>query len=377
MSGGTRVITFYKRYWRTAFDIALLVLTVFLIMWVFSKLYQIAAPIFLALIIFAIIEPLAKFLNKHHIKKSIATAISMCLFIVIILGVSFGAGVIFIKQITGFADKIPHYAQVLQRQIVMSAEQLQDQYGDKIPQEVIDKTKEYTTIATEKGAQLVTWILGKLLGMLSSISTFLFQFLIAMILAYFLSLEINSWKKLARRKTPRTFKIAFLFLKENVLKGIFTYIKAQMKLVTITFVLVLTGLLILRVDNAFFVAVLTAVFDILPLLGVASLFIPWIIYLFIVGQTTIAIWITVLMVIILLVRQVLEPKITGDSLGVSAFTTLAFMVVSLSLFGVAGLILSPVLIITIKALIDQGYLQRWIRLPEEEFTVHEEGADEN
>lgn len=60
-------------------------------------------------------------------------------------------------------------------------------------------------------------------------------------------------------------------------------------------------------------------------------------------------------------------KITGESLGVSAFTTLAFMIVSLSLFGVAGVILSPVLIILLKALYTQGYFQRWIRKPEDEY----------
>lgn len=43
------------------------------------------------------------------------------------------------------------------------------------------------------------------------------------------------------------------------------------------------------------------------------------------------------------------------------------MIVSLSLFGVSGLIIAPVLIITIKALHEQGYLKKWIRLPEEEY----------
>jgi predicted PurR-regulated permease PerM len=96
-------------------------------------------------------------------------------------------------------------------------------------------------------------------------------------------------------------------------------------------------------------------------------FIPWIIYLFVVGSTKLAICLSVLLGIVILVRQIMEPKITGDSLGVSAFTMLAFMIISLSLFGVAGLILSPVLIILIKALYEQGYLQRWIRRPEEEY----------
>ena len=97
------------------------------------------------------------------------------------------------------------------------------------------------------------------------------------------------------------------------------------------------------------------------------MFIPWIVYLLIVGQTSLALWLTGVLVVILLVRQILEPKLVGDSLGVSAFTMLSFMIISLSLFGVAGLILSPILIILIKSLNDQGYLKRWIREPLEEY----------
>jgi len=170
----------------------------------------------------------------------------------------------------------------------------------------------------------------------------------------------------AKEHTPKTFKAAFYFLKDNVLKGIVGYLKSQMKLISLTFIVIFIALLALNVKNAFSIALLSAIFDVLPLLGVSTLFIPWIIYLFVVGQTLLATWLSVLLVIVILVRQIMEPKITGDSLGVSAFTMLSFMMISLSVFGVAGLILSPVLIITIKALYEQGYLQKWIRWPEGE-----------
>jgi len=128
------------------------------------------------------------------------------------------------------------------------------------------------------------------------------------------------------------------------------------------------------VENFFVISVVAAIFDVLPLLGVSTIFVPWIVFLFVTGKTGLAVGLTVLWLLVVLTRQILEPKITGDSLGVSAFTTLAFMVVSLSLFGVMGLVLSPVLIILIKALHDQGYLRRWIRLPADEFGPEPDGG---
>ncbi|GIQ71012.1 AI-2E family transporter [Xylanibacillus composti] len=357
------MLSFYKRYSRTAFDIGLIVLTVLLILWLWSLFYRIAAPIVLSFFVFLIIEPLAKFLNRRGLKKSIASAISILLFVTLILGALLGAGAIFFNQVSNLAEKVPHYAAQLQKEIVNGTVYLED----NLPPEVIDQVKEYASTITQRVSGFIQWALTMLLGTLSSFSSFLFKFFIAIILAYFLSVEIEFWKNLAAKKTPSTFKKAFYFLKENVLLGILSYVKAQLKLVSITFVVILTALLVLRVNNAFAISLMAAVFDILPLLGISTFFIPWIIYLFIVGQIQFAIVLTVVLIIVLLMRQILEPKFTGDSLGVSAFTTLAFMVVSLSLFGVAGLILSPVLIILLKALYDQGYLKRWIHLPEEEF----------
>lgn len=362
------MLPFYKKYWRTAFDIALIALTVYLIMFAFSYVYHIATPIFFAFVIFLVIEPLAKLLNKWGIKKSIATGISIVIFTLLILAAFSGIAYMITKQGTELVNKFPEYQDILATNIAIIAEELQIQIG-KLPEDV-DVVKKSSELLQGMSENIIKWLktgLLALLGYFSSFTAFLFNLIVGIILAYFLSIEIKDWNRIAKEKTPKTFKAAFSFLKENVFKGIASYIKAQLKMITVTFVVILIALIILNVKNAFTVAFVAAIFDILPLLGVSTLFIPWITYLFIVGQTSLAIWLTVLLLVVILTRQVLEPKITGDSLGVSAFTMLAFMIISLSLFGVAGVILSPVLVILLKSLYDQGYLHQWIRTPIDEF----------
>ncbi|MFS0727428.1 sporulation integral membrane protein YtvI [Paenibacillus sp. 1P07SE] len=360
------MLTFYKKYWRTAFDIALIALTVYLIMFAFSYLYNIAAPVFLSFIIFMIIEPLAKRLHKLGIKKSIATAISVLFFTTIILGAFAAAGIVLTKEITYLIEMLPQYQQQIGEQVAAITSFLTDRY-ESLPPDVTENSQEIINRITTWGAGLATGFLTGLTRFLTSFSSFLINFGIGIVLAYFLSIEIKDWRRTAADKTPKTFKKAFFFLKENVFKGIGIYLKAQFKLISVTFVVILAALLILRVDNAFTIALLAAIFDLLPLLGVSTVFVPWIVYLFIVGQTGLAIWLTVLLLVVLITRQVLEPKITGDSLGVSAFTMLVFIIISLSLFGIAGLIISPVLVILLKALYTQGYLHRWIRAPINEY----------
>ncbi|MGO4546135.1 AI-2E family transporter [Paenibacillus sp. 2TAB23] len=362
------MLPFYKKYWRTAFDIALIALTVYLIMYSFSYLYRIATPIFFSFVIFLCIEPLARRLNKLGMKKSIASGISVLVFTLIILAAFSGAAYLLTKQGTQLVNDFPKYQKVLAGQIANITVELQQRFGTTTADlDLVQRSKDLIEGASSTLAKFGQTVLRSVVGYVSSFSTFIFNFVVGIILAYFLSIEITTWKQTAEEKTPNTFKSAFFFLRNNVFKGIALYIKAQAKMIGITFVVILAALLLLQVDNAFVIAVVSAIFDILPLLGVGTIFIPWIIYLIIVGKISLAIWLSALFLVVVLTRQILEPKITGDSLGVSAFTMLAFMIVSLSLFGIAGVILAPILMILIKALYDQGYFHRWIRAPLGEF----------
>jgi sporulation integral membrane protein YtvI len=362
------MFSLYQKYWRTAFDIGIIVLTVWLTMYAFSYLYNLATPVFLSFLVFWVIEPLAKLLNRWGLRKSIASGISVLLFTLVILAMFIGIGYIFTMQITQLVNKLPEYQVQLQDQITNLTGNMQGQY-EALPDEIADKLKEAATFVTSQGATWAVTFLTWLIGFLSSFSSFVLNFSIAIILAYFLSVEIETWKRLGRERSPKTLKVAFEFLRNNVFRGIGAYLKAQGKLISITFAVIFITLLALGVNNAFSTALLAGIFDVLPLLGVSTLFIPWIVYLFITGGTNLAIWLTCLLIVVTLTRQFLEPRITGQTVGVSAFTMLAFMMISLSLFGISGLILAPILMILLKALYDQGYFNTWIRYPREEFIV--------
>ncbi|MEK4140950.1 AI-2E family transporter [Paenibacillus sp. FSL L8-0333] len=363
------MLPLYKKYWRTFFDIGLIVLTVYLIMFSFSKLYQLAAPVFLSFFVFLLIEPLARFLNRRGLGKPFASAISVLLFLIVLLGTLFGAGLLITFQALHFQENLPKYTYVVQQHFVETTTYLQQKI-DNLPPDITNKVNGYFKDATDVLTGWLITFLKYMAGILGSFSTFMANFGIAIILAFFLSMEIKDWRKIAHDKMPKTFKNAFAFLQGNVFKAIGSYLKAQLILISITFVIVLVGLFILRTGNEITMALVCAVFDVLPLLGVTTILVPWIIYLFIVGNTSLAIGLIILLAIVLIVRQLLEPKITGNSIGVSsAFLMLSFVILSTSAFGMAGLILSPILLILIKELIQQGYLQSWIYLPQEEFIV--------
>jgi len=377
------MLPLYRKYGRTVFDIALLILTVYFIMYGFSRLYQLAAPVFLSFLVYWMIEPLARFLHRKGLPKAAGSAISVLLFLALIVAAFFGIGLIIVSQIANLQGSFPTYIAMLQKEFTNLVVWTQDT-SDALPDGIMGKINDYFSTLTGLLSGWVTNGAQYVIGFLTSFSTFITNFGIAVILAFFLSIEIESWRNFARTKTPKTLKNAADFMRNHVFKTIRAYLKAQVVMMLITFVIIYVGLLILGTNNAFTIAAICAVVDLVPLLGVPVVFIPWIAYLFVVGDSTLAIGLIVLLAVTMLTRQLLEPKISGNSIGVSsAYLMLSFMLISLSIFGIAGVVLSPVLLILLKELLQQGYLQRWIHLPKDEFDssplvmdtpVHESGT---
>ncbi|MBE3555392.1 MAG: AI-2E family transporter, partial [Thermicanus sp.] len=231
------MLHFYKKYARTAFDIALIILTVYLIMVIFSYLYSIAKPIFIGLIIYLIIHPFVQYLRRRGLKPLLATSIVMFLFIAVLLGVVVTGGIIFTTEVYQLSLSIPAYFSLLQEEVIKQVNQLRGQL-ENLPTEYVTKLQQYMILIAEKGSQFLSSFLLSLFRKLTSFSTLLFNFGMGLILSFFLSLEYDNLQKFAKEKTPKTFMNAFTFLRENVLKGILLYLKAQLKLISFTFLII-------------------------------------------------------------------------------------------------------------------------------------------
>ena len=136
-------------------------------------------------------------------------------------------------------------------------------------------------------------------------------------------------------------------------------IRAQLTLTAITFCELFIGFSILRVNYAFLFALLTAVFDALPILGVGGILLPWALYSLLSGNYLYAVGLLVIYGVIFIVRQFLEPRIIGTQIGLPPIVTLMSIYVGLRIFGVFGALLFPIIVITLKYSQEKGYLRIW------------------
>lgn len=126
----------------------------------------------------------------------------------------------------------------------------------------------------------------------------------------------------------------------------FGWLKAQLKLMALTWIILSLGLLLLRVPNALLWAGTIALVDAFPVLGTGTVLLPWTLVCFLQKDTVRAVGLLGIYGVISLTRSVMEPKLLGNQLGLDPLATLAALYTGFQLWGFKGMILAPVLAVT-------------------------------
>lgn len=140
------------------------------------------------------------------------------------------------------------------------------------------------------------------------------------------------------------------------------YIKAQCIIMSIASVIIFTGLTILGVDYALLIAVGIAIFDALPFFGSGGILIPWSVISFINSDVKRGVGLLIIYLIIMLTRQMIEPKIVSKNIGMNPILTLMSMYVGYRTLSIGGMILGPLILMTTVSLYKAGIFDGIIRL---------------
>lgn len=124
-----------------------------------------------------------------------------------------------------------------------------------------------------------------------------------------------------------------------------------------TFAELTAGLFLLGIKNAFAIAFIIAVLDILPVLGTGTVLIPWAVLAFASGRISTGVGVFGLYLVITVVRNLIEPKLVGKQMGLSPVIMLPCMLIGLKFFGIIGLFVVPLLVSFLKQLNDRGIIK--------------------
>lgn len=197
-------------------------------------------------------------------------------------------------------------------------------------------------------------------SVVKNIPSALIGIVIGIIAWIFFTKDYNYIVGFIKLQLPEGKKNILSEIKQIFSKTVLKMLRAYGLIMFITFCELFLGMTILNLigvmnnNYVVIIAILIAVFDILPVAGSGGILIPWALVCVISGNYSQAVGIAVIYVVISIIRQYIEPKIVGNSLGVHPIITLAGLYFGLKLFGFMGMFIVPLAVMTLKAFNDAG-----------------------
>jgi sporulation integral membrane protein YtvI len=185
-------------------------------------------------------------------------------------------------------------------------------------------------------------------NIVAKIPSMLFFIIVFLISAFYFSTDRDTISKGLSSFFPDSWQRRLPAVKERFKQTITGYLKAYFLIMLLTFAEIFIGLSILRVNYALLLAILIAVVDILPIIGTGTILIPWAIVSFLTGDVGLGTGLLILYGVVMIVRQIAEPKIVGNSIGLHPLATLAAVYLGIKFVGFLGIFIGPIIALCVK-----------------------------
>jgi sporulation integral membrane protein YtvI len=253
-------------------------------------------------------------------------------------------------QAVTLSGKTPNFMKDLYVSVILPLIRKWEFYSKNLPKDVIvsiEKTLEKSINSLDTFLQ---GVIQYTVNLLTAIPGFLIEFLIYFITLFLISLELPRLKeKMEKHLKEQTKKRVYLVTNQLYKAGI-GFIKAQIVLSAVTFLMAYIGLTILKVHYTGLLSLLIVVVDILPILGTGSVLVPWAVIAILQNNHFLGIGLIVLFLFITVVRRIIEPKVYSTSLGISPLAALISLYIGFKLLGIVGVFLGPTLVIVFDTL---------------------------
>jgi len=240
--------------------------------------------------------------------------------------------------------------------IINYIDQFSERLGGFIPPQYLQALESELSNIQQRLLQGVSTLVGSVLNGLASFAGNLpvvFFMIVVVIMSgyYFIADSRTIYAFLHRNITSRAFREKTIRLINSLFNKLFRVIGGYLLLFILTYVMAYIGLLIIRMPYAAITALIVAIVDLLPILGIAATMVPIAIYMFIQGEILSGIGALVIMLVITFIRRFIEPTIFGNAMHLHPLATLASMIIGVGVYGLGGLLLGPIILVVVQEVI--------------------------
>lgn len=318
-------------------------------------------PFVVAWVIAAIANPLVRFLDeKIKIRRKAGSAIVIVSVIAAIIGGGYGIGIILFRELVSFVQGLPqlwgamvddviHAGRTLEGVVYRFAPQLHDQLEG-----ILSSLSGFMSgMVNQLGTPTVTAV-GNFAKNLPAIFVGIIMCLLA---SYFFVAEREEVVRAFYKYLPEELHKKWALMNRSLKKAVGGYFKAQLKIGIWMYVLLVIGFLVLQVDYAAVIALGIAVLDFFPVFGTGTVLIPWAVIQVLSGDYKMALGLGILWCGGQLARQLIQPKIVGDTIGVPALPTIFLIYIGYKVGSVGGMILAVPIGIILANMYQAGFFE--------------------
>ncbi|HHW56201.1 MAG TPA: sporulation integral membrane protein YtvI [Clostridia bacterium] len=336
------------------------VVTFFIVFYlIIFKIIPFLMPFVLALLLAIIIDPGVNFLEK---KLKIPRSLASFILLLMLIGVIGSLIAILINQLiyelSSFAEISTNYANVINETISNLVDKIRTYYitlPSNITSFIESNMQSILNYISLLVKNLTTW----LLNFTTKLPNFFFETLITLVATFFISKDKQLILDFIKRQIPSHWTQHAKNIQVDFLKTFFRYLRAMAIIMFITFLQLSLGFAMIGFDYPFLLGLLVTALDALPILGLGAVMIPWAIYNIIMKNYMVGIYLLILYTLVVVVRQIIEPKIVGESIGLHPLVVLLSIFIGAKLFGTLGLVIGPIFVVVFKIFQKVGILPAW------------------
>lgn len=347
-----------KRYSKAVVNLAIAFVLFLLIVWLLPKALVFFSPFVAGWIIALIAGPMVRFFEeKVKIKRKVGSAFVIIVVIALVVLLIYGLGAQLINQVVGLIGALPDMWAGMESDFSNIGRSL-SVILERLPEDMQMKLNDFiTTIGGYLGdffGKIGTPTIAAAGNFAKQLPAIFIGLIMALLSSYFFVAEreqINEW---FRKHAPASIQEQYRIIRSSLVKSVGGYFKAQLKIEVWMYVLLLIGLGVLRVDYYALIALVIAFMDFLPFLGTGTVLIPWAVIRILTADYKVAIGLLIIWGGGQLARQLIQPKIVGDSMGVAPLPTLFLLYIGYKVGSVVGMIVAVPLGILVYSMYQEG-----------------------
>ncbi len=315
-------------------------------------------PFVIGWIIAWVSNPLVGFLEKKiKIRRKAVSVALIVIVIVLVSTVLYGSISFLVHEISGFLTTLPSTWETVEKTFVEMGDKASRLY-ENMPLEIRQGIEEFFSSMSAGIGNIISRLseptVDAVGNFAKNLPSAIVNIIICLLSAYFFIAEREGVIAFIKKATPVFILKKWNIVYDSLATAVGGYVKAQIKIEARIYVILFIGLLLIRVRYFALIALIIALIDILPIFGMGAILMPWAVIELFQGHYYTAVGLTVLWCIGNLVRQIIQPKIVGDSMGLATIPTLFLIYIGWRIGGVMGMIIAVPLGMLFVNLVNAG-----------------------